>query len=86
MIILKKKYIIKRHNIFLFCINLFWVIFMKVKIFDESHEEDLSDDINNFISNVNPNIIDIKYCVSISVYAEEQIFCFSALIIYEESK
>ena len=59
---------------------------MKVKIFDESHEEDLTDDINKFIDDEKPDIIDIKYCVSTSMYAEEQIFCFSALIVYKESK
>ena len=56
---------------------------MKVKIFDESHEKDLEEDINEFINLENPNIIDIKYCVSTSMFSEEQIFCFSALILYE---
>lgn len=59
---------------------------MKVKIFDESHEDDLTEDINKFIDDEEPNIIDIKYCVSTSVYAEEQIYCFSALILYTKSK
>lgn len=57
---------------------------MKVKIFDESHEKDLEEDINDFIMEENPNIIDIKYSVSISMFSEEQIFCFSALLLYEE--
>lgn len=55
---------------------------MKVKIFDESHEEDLEEDINDFIKEENPEIIDIKYSVSNSVYSEEQLYCFSAMIIY----
>ena len=59
---------------------------MKVKIFDESHEDDLTDDINKFIKEENPNIIDIKYSVSTSIYSEEQVFCFSALIMYEEDQ
>ena len=59
---------------------------MKIKIFDESHEKDLEDDINNFIEEKSPNIIDIKYSISNSVYSEEQLYCFSALIMYEESK
>ena len=59
---------------------------MKVKIFDESHEEDLNEDINKFIKEENPNIIDIKYSISTSIYSEEQIYCFSALIIYEEQE
>lgn len=55
---------------------------MKVKIFDESHEQDLEDKINSFIKD-HKNIIDIKYQVSISMFSEEQIYCFSALIIYK---
>ena len=59
---------------------------MKVKVFDESHEDDLSEDINKFIKEEGPNIIDIKYSVSTSIYSEEQVYCFSALIMYEEEK
>ena len=55
---------------------------MKVKVFDESHEEDLEVSINEFI--VDKEIIDIKFSTSVSVFSEEQIFCFSALIIYIE--
>ena len=58
---------------------------MKIKIFDESHEKDLEDDINDFIKENNIEIIDIKYSVSCSTYSEEQIYCFSALIMYQES-
>lgn len=59
---------------------------MKVKIFDEGHEKDLEEDINTFIEEKNPDIIDIKYGVSTSVYSEEQLYCFSALIMYENKK
>ncbi len=55
---------------------------MRVKLFDEEDEIDLENDINTFIINNNIEIIDIKYQVSVSVYSEEQIFCFSAMIIY----
>lgn len=58
--------------------------FMKVKIFDEEDEIDLEEDINEFIEDNNIEIIDIKYEVSVSVFSEEQIFCFSALIMYNE--
>lgn len=57
---------------------------MKVKIFDESHEGDLEEDINKFIEEKNPDIIDIKYSVSTSIYSEEQLYCFSALIMYQK--
>ena len=56
---------------------------MKVKIFDESHEKDLEEDINNFLQEKNPDVIDIKYSISNSIYSEEQLYCFSALIIYK---
>ena len=58
---------------------------MKVKIFDESHENDLEEDINKFIQEKNPDIIDIKYSISNSIFAEEQLYCFSALIMYKEN-
>lgn len=54
---------------------------MKVKIFDENHEKDLENDINEFL-NTNIEVVDIKYQVSVSVYSEEQIYCFSAMVIY----
>ena len=56
---------------------------MKVKLFDLEDEEDLEKAINSFIKeNDNIEIVDIKYQVSSSIYSDEQIFCFSAMIIY----
>lgn len=55
---------------------------MKVKIFDEEDERDLEKDINEFLKE-HKDIIDIKYQVSISIFSEEQIYCFSALIMYK---
>lgn len=55
---------------------------MKVKIFDESHEKDLESSINDFLNETNCDIIDIKYQVDIGICGEEQIYCFSAMIIY----
>ena len=57
---------------------------MKVKIFDEESEKDLEYLINEFINNDNYDIIDIKYCVSSSMFGEDQIYCFSALVWYNE--
>lgn len=57
------------------------VIFVKVKIFDEESELDLEEDINKFIKEV--EVIDIKYQVALSVFSEEQIYSFSAMIIYK---
>ena len=57
---------------------------MKVKLFDEESEKDLEISINGFINNENYDIIDIKYCISSSMFAEEQIYCFSAMVWYNE--
>lgn len=56
---------------------------MKVKVFDEEHEKDLEDQINQFISD--KTIIDIKYQVSVAMFSEEQIYCYSAMVIYEDT-
>lgn len=53
---------------------------MKVKLFDCEHESDLENQINDFIDD--KEIVDIKYQVSIAVSGEEQLYCFSAMIIY----
>ena len=58
---------------------------MKVKIFDESHEKYLEEEINKFIKEKDIEIIEIRYAVSNSVYREEQIYCFSSLILYQEN-
>lgn len=55
---------------------------MKVKVFDESHEKDLEREINEFLSD-GKEVVDIKYSVAISIFSEEQIYCFSALIMYK---
>ena len=55
---------------------------MKVKIFDESHEKDLENDINLFLCENSCDIMEIKYQVAIAVSGEDQIYCFSAMIIY----
>lgn len=55
---------------------------MKVKVIDESHELDLEKSINTFLETIK-ELIDIKFSTSVSVFGEEQIFCFSALILYK---
>lgn len=55
---------------------------MKVKIFDEEDEKDLETDINNFLSEIDGEVVDIKYQVSIGIFSEEQVFCFSAMVVY----
>lgn len=57
---------------------------MKVAIFDENHEKDLESNVNEFLKNTNCDIIDIKYQVAITMFGEDQIYCFSAMVIYNE--
>lgn len=54
---------------------------MKVKVIDEECEKDLENSINSFLKE-NVDVIDIKYQVSIAINGEEQLYCFSAMIIY----
>lgn len=58
---------------------------MLVKIFDEEHEQDLEIAINEFLQYVN-NVVDIKYQVAImnDSKTNEQIYCYSAMVIYQE--
>lgn len=57
---------------------------MKVKIFDESHEKDLEASVNEFLETIGNKVIDVKFQVAISMFSEEQIYCFSAMILYKE--
>ena len=53
---------------------------MKVKIFDLEDEKDLEEEINKFIKNI--EVIDIKYQVAFNINGDDQLYCFSAMIIY----
>lgn len=57
---------------------------MRVKVFDEMHEKDLETSVNDFLEEIGEKFIDIKYQVSISMFSEEQIYCFSAMILYKK--
>ncbi len=56
---------------------------MKVKIFDFESEKDLEEAINDFLEET-IELLDIKYQVTIGISGEEQIYCFSAMIIYSK--
>ena len=58
---------------------------MRVKLFDENHENDLESSINEFLKNNNCDIIDIKYQVAIGYNNNEMEYCYSCLIMYEEN-
>lgn len=59
---------------------------IQVKLFDEEHEKDLEAEMNRFLQKLDETkIIDIKY--NIAAFKEEdendeQIYCFSAMVIY----
>ena len=57
---------------------------MKVKLFDENHELDLEKSVNKFLKEKDVEVIDIKYQLGLGIVGEEQIFCFSAMIIYDD--
>ena len=59
------------------------IFFMKVKLFDESHELDLEKSINKFLSENDIELFNIKYSCSITACGEDQIYCFTAMIIYK---
>ena len=59
---------------------------MKVKIIDESHEKDLEKSINAFLSETECEVIEIQFRTAVSIFSEEQIYCFSAMIVYQEKK
>ena len=59
---------------------------MKVKIFDESHEQDLELKVNDFLRKINKKqLLDIKYQVALMYDEREQIYCFSCMIIYDDN-
>lgn len=58
------------------------MIILKVKIIDESHEKDLENSVNKFLSENDINLVDIKFQVALALGGEEQVYCFTAMIIY----
>ncbi len=63
---------------------------LKIKVFDESFEKDLENTLNEFseeCEETNQEIIDIKFSTShFESENQEQVFCFSALVMYDEKK
>lgn len=59
---------------------------LKVKIFDEEHEIDLEEKINDFLCTIDESQFkEIKYEVACLDDEEEgQVYCFSAMIVYRE--
>lgn len=61
---------------------------LKIKVFDESHEKDLEEKLNEFSKQCEENnleIIDVKFSTShFADENQEQIYCFSALAMYDD--
>lgn len=57
---------------------------LKVEIYDEEHEKDLQFKVNSFLVELNESdIVDIKYALHAFLSSSgEQIYCYSAMIIY----
>ena len=60
---------------------------LKIKMFDEEHEEDLEIVVNDFLMDKKyQNIIDIKSALStMTTKDNEQIYCYRAMVIYNEN-
>lgn len=58
------------------------MIKMKVKCFDENTEIELEAKINCFLDTLEGEVIDIKFQVAIGIQGEDQIYCFSAMVVY----
>jgi hypothetical protein len=54
---------------------------MKVKVIDEGHEKDLEASVNQFLSELKGEVLDMKFQVAVA--GEDQIYCFSVLILYQ---
>lgn len=56
----------------------------KVKLFDEEHELDLEDALNDFLETLVGEVIDIQYQVALALNGHEMEYCYSALVVYQE--
>lgn len=61
---------------------------IQVKLFDQEHEKDLEKEMNRFLERIDEKkLLDIKYNIAAlpeDEDAKEQIYCFSAMIIYRK--
>ncbi|MBS8265279.1 sporulation protein Cse60 [Mesobacillus boroniphilus] len=58
---------------------------IQVRVFDHEHEKDLEKDMNQFLEKLDEKkLLDIKYNVAVipEEEDEEQIYCFSAMVVY----
>jgi hypothetical protein len=58
---------------------------IQVRVFDHEHEKDLEKEMNRFLEKLDEKkLLDIKYNVAVipEEEDEEQIYCFTAMIVY----
>ncbi|WP_077214299.1 sporulation protein Cse60 [Bacillus dakarensis] len=58
---------------------------IQVKLFDQEHEKDLEKEVNRFLEKLeDKKLLDIKYNIAALPEEDdgEQIYCFSAMVIY----
>lgn len=59
---------------------------MNVKIFDFEHEVDLEEAINDFLTDEKVEMVNIFYQTSHFYAGNEQLFSFSAMILYKNKE
>lgn len=64
------------------------VSLLQVKLFDEEHELDLEEAINQFLAEEKPNVHSIHYQVATAPDGDGDgtVFCFSAMIVYDRKE
>jgi hypothetical protein len=57
---------------------------LQVKLFDCEHEQDLEEEMNEFLRGLDrKHVVDIKYNIAMLGEAgDEQVYCFSAMVMY----
>jgi hypothetical protein len=58
---------------------------IQIKCFDEEHEADLEEVMNEFLKTVaEERIIDVKFAASHFADGDGQVFSYSAMVVYRE--
>ena len=60
---------------------------LKIKVYDQETEIDLENKLNNLMKQLDEHeqeVIDIKYSTSCAIDRDEQIYVYSALVMYDD--
>lgn len=56
----------------------------KVKLFDEDHEKDLEEVMNEFLADIPEHRVkEIKYQVAVGNGKDGEVYCFSGMVVYK---